>query len=802
MAIWKNRNFGMSSILRTIIVRLFSTALVLQTVTLLGQIQPQDLSGKFERQVSGLHQEKVYIHTDRPIYITGETIWMSAYVVDAMLHIPNSLSRVLNIELLDNSGQPVKQVRIKMTDGVGNGQIFVSPDIPSGYFTLRAYTNWMKNFDVDYVFQKSIGVVNPSASASIDELSKIKDTTFVQFFPEGGSLVFGLKSKVAVKVSDGDGSGVVFAGLVYDDEENEVAKFTTSDSGFGSFDFLPKKGKTYNAWVAVDTVIQKYNLPKVEESGVVIKVTNQGNNFDLNFQSKNTAQSTFLVVIHTRGKIIRMKSLNLDVEQKMELLAKDITPGITHITILNDQFEPMAERLIFKYPKQNSISLNLPKQEYGKRDKVRLTLNSSDLEGSEAGQLSVSVFHNSEHIPANENIISNLLLTSDIKGKIEDLDVYFDSNNTHRAEQIDLLILTHGWRRFDWKNIIQDGDIQIKYPAELRGPILSGSLSKNGEKQLPKSILVDFIGTASVMNSSGIDSDGSFHFEVPFNVSNDKVHFFSLYDSLVTEQVDVYSPFDLKARNNTAYPISFSPKSKDILEELNVNIQLSQVYRDFSRINGDLPIIDNPETNFFGKPDYLYLLDDYTRFETVQDLFLEYIRSALIRQNNRQNGFYVVKEKKMFPVNAFTTIDGIPILDTDVMLNFDPLKIKKIEVMDDYYFIGSTRLNGIVNFSTYNGDFDQQDLPDYMIEKVYHSLQSSREFYSPDYSSDNANLKRIPDYRNTLYWNHSITLKDGEIKELEFFTSDDTGNYQIEINGITNTGRPFYLTENIYVTDN
>lgn len=787
------------------IVRLFSAALVLQTLTLSGQVQPEDLKDKFERQVSEVHQEKVYVHTDRPVYITGETIWMSAYAVDAMFHIPNSLSRVLNIELLDNSGHPVKQVRIKMTDGIGNGQMFVSPDIPSGYYTLRAYTNWMKNFDVDYVFQKSIGVVNPSASASKDELPENNDSTFVQFFPEGGSLVSGLKSKVAVKVSDGYGSGAVLSGLVFDNDENEVAKFTTSDSGLGSFAFLPEEGKTYNARVAVDTVIQKYNLPKVEESGVVITVTtNRGNNFDLNIQSKNTAQNTFMVVIHTRGKIIRMKSLNLSIEQKIELLAKDITPGITHITIMNDQFEPMAERLIFKYPEeQNPISLSLPKQEYGKRDKVRLTLNSSDLESNGAiGQLSISVFRNSEHVPSSENIISNLLLTSDIKGKIEDLGIYFDSKNTHKEEQMDLLLLTHGWRRFDWKNVIHERDIQMQYPAELSGPILSGLLNRNGKKVLPKSLLIDFIGTASVMNSSDIDSDGSFHFEVPFGVRNDKVHFFSLYDSVVAEQVIVYSPFDLETRNKKVYPINFSPKSKDVLEELNTNIQISQMYRDFSHINGNLSIIDERETNFFGKPDYLYLLDDYTRFETVQDVFLEYIRSALIRKNNRQDGFYVVKDKKMFPVNAFTTIDGIPVLDTDDMLNFDPLKIKKIEVVDDYYFIGSTRLNGIVNFSTYNGDFDQQDLPEYMIEKAYHGLQRNREFYSPGYSSDNANLKRIPDYRNTLYWNHSVTLKEGEIQELEFFTSDDTGTYQIEMNGVTNTGHPFYITGQIYVVDN
>ncbi len=795
----------MNSAFKAIIVIPFFANLVLQTLTLSGQVRTEDLEDRFERHVSVVHQEKVYVHTDKPVYIAGETIWMSAYSVDAMFHIPNGLSRVLNIELLDNAGQAVEQVRVKMTKGFGNGQIFVSPDIPSGYYTLRAYTNWMKNFDADYAFQKSIGIVNPSTFPSDDALSNVGDSAFVQFFPEGGDLVYGLKSKVAVKILDEYGTGLALSGLVFDNDDNEVAKFTTSRFGFASFELIPETGKTYNARVAIDSLLQKYNLPQAEESGVVITViTNKDGDFDLNIESQKTVQSTFYVVMHTRGKIIKIMPLNIVRGQNIALPAKDMTPGITHITVMDDLFQPIAERLIFKYPAEhNPISLNLPKKKYGKRENVLLSLNSNDLESREdIGQLSISVFRTSEHVPSSENIVSNLLLTSDIKGKVENADVYFDAKNNNRAKQIDLLLLTQGWRRFDWKNIIREKNFQIQYPVELNGPILSGLLSNNDEKKRPKSLLINFIGKTSVMNSFDVGKDGIFHFEVPFRVRNDRVHFFSLYDNLVSEQITVYSPFDLKPKNEKEYPMTFHPKSRDFLEALNTNIQVAQVYREFNYVNGNMPMIDELETNFFGKPDYLYLLDDYTRFETVQDLFLEYIRSAIIKNNNRQDGFYVVKDNKMFPAKALTTIDGIPVIDTETMLNFDPLKIKKIEIVDDYYFIGSTKFNGIVNFSTYNGDFGQRELPELMIEKAYHSLQRNREFYSPDYQIEKIRLNRIPDYRNTLYWNQSVMLKKDEIKELEFFTSDDTGTYQIEINGVTNTGRPFYFTEQIYVKDN
>jgi len=780
-------------------------ALVLQALSLSGQVQPEDLKDKFERQVANVHQEKVYVHTDRPMYVTGETIWMSAYCVDAMFHLPNSLSRVLNIELLDNSGHAVKQVIIKMTEGIGNGQIFISPDIQSGYYVLRAYTNWMKNFNADYVFQKQIGIVSPSASPSNEQL-EVLDSTFLEFFPEGGDLVYGLKSKVAVQVADIFGSGVSLPGFVFDNEGNQVAKFSTSTQGYSSFHLLPEKGKTYIARITRDSLIQEYNLPKIEESGVVITVTtNKVGDFNLDIGSKNAIQSTFYVITHTRGKIIGMKSLNLDIEQRVELLNKDLIPGITHITVMDHQFKPVAERLIFKYPEeQNPIVLNIPKREYGKREKVLLTLNLKGLEsGEDLAKFSISVYRSSEHVPASENITSSLLLSSDLNGKIEDLGVYFDFDNKYREDQIDLVLLTHGWRRFDWGNVIQDKDIEIQYPAELNGPILSGLLSRNAQKELPRLLLISFIGKTSVMNSLAIDPDGIFHFSVPFRVRNERVHFFSMDNNLVTDQITVYSPFDLKSKNGKLYPINFLPDSKVFLEELNTNIQISQVYREFNHINGTLPEIDEPKTNYFGTPDYLYVLDEYTRFETVKDLFIELIRRAVIKNNNnkREDGIYVANEG-LLPERALTTIDGVIILDANYMLNFDPLKIKKIELITDYYFIGDTRFSGIVNFTTYNGDFDQQELPEYMIEKAYHGIQRTREFYSPNYNVDTADLKRIADYRNTLYWNDNVIVTGKEMADLEFFTSDDSGTYKIEINGITNSGRPFYVTDEIYVSDN
>ena len=193
-----------------------------------------------------------------------------------------------------------------------------------------------------------------------------------------------------------------------------------------------------------------------------------------------------------------------------------------------------------------------------------------------------------------------------------------------------------------------------------------------------------------------------------------------------------------------------------------------------------------------GKPAFQFNLDEYTGFETIDDLFIEFIRMAAIKRKNGKRGLYVLNDN-FNSEKVLVTIDGIPILDHDYILNFDPLKIEKIGIVNDIYYMGGLRHFGIMNFTTYKGDFAGEELPEYVIEKAYQGLQSPREFYSPDYGIPMELLKRIPDYRNTLYWNPEIRPdSDGNI-EMEFYTSDDTGSYQIDLNGITKNGQAAYL---------
>ncbi|MEM9858790.1 MAG: hypothetical protein AAF843_15635, partial [Bacteroidota bacterium] len=265
-------------------------------------------------------------------------------------------------------------------------------------------------------------------------------------------------------------------------------------------------------------------------------------------------------------------------------------------------------------------------------------------------------------------------------------------------------------------------------------------------------------------------------------------------------QIEIMSPFSVGSKKTSplnAFPLT----SRKAFEKLNVNIQLSQIYREFSKINGVNTPKYSTSTRFYGRPDHVYQLDNYTRFETINDLFIEYIRAAFIKKRKGQFKIFVFNNETEKQIPALLLLDDVPIEDTDFILDFDPLKLKTIEIIEDSYLFNGTSAPSIINFITYKGNLGGVNLPEYLLAKAYQGIQTPRDFYSPNYGTDKEKLERIPDYRNTLYWNPKATVSDDGKAVFEFYTADQAGTYQVEINGITNQGRAIYVNKNFVVNN-
>ena len=191
---------------------------------------------KFNAYSSEALQEKLFVHTDKEFYIAGEVLWFRVYYVNGATHHAMQLSKVAYVDVLDEKNDPVLQAKISLKPGEDNGSFYLPVSLNTGIYTLRAYTNWMKNFDDNYFFQKNITIVNTLKNP---ETTPGKDSSIVQvhFFPEGGNLVSGIKSRVGFTVIDKNGGISNCQGYILDNNGDTITSFSPLVMGIGSFEF-------------------------------------------------------------------------------------------------------------------------------------------------------------------------------------------------------------------------------------------------------------------------------------------------------------------------------------------------------------------------------------------------------------------------------------------------------------------------------------------------------------------------------------------------------------------------------------
>src|SRR6266404_4003995 len=178
------------------------------------------LQDQFEQFSTRGLAEKLYVHTDKNFYNEGEIIWFRAYAVDGIFNKPLDLSKAVYVEILDSDHKPVLQGEISMTEGMGNGSFIIPSSMTSGNYLLRAYTNWMKNNDPAFFFEKTLTIINSLKKPDWDSIEKTGDAYDVQFLPEGGQLVTGIESRIAFKAVDKNGKGINCKGYILDQKND------------------------------------------------------------------------------------------------------------------------------------------------------------------------------------------------------------------------------------------------------------------------------------------------------------------------------------------------------------------------------------------------------------------------------------------------------------------------------------------------------------------------------------------------------------------------------------------------------
>ncbi len=736
-------------------------------------------------------QEKLFVHTDKVFYMAGEILWYKIYATDAFLQQPLDLSKVTYVELLNLDHKPILQAKIAMNNAAGNGSFQLPYSINSGNYTLRAYTNWMKNAGPDFFFEKNITVVNTLKKTILPVA--LPNNYDIQFFPEGGNLVAGITSKVAFRIVDANGKSQEAKGIVLNQRNDTVARFHTTHSGMGHFDFKPYEGDQYKAMITLqqgNTIAQ--SLPAAFAKGTVMQLKEQGKELlTVHIESTNPGPVTLL--IHTRQLLKKIITQDLtNGETDIIIDKKEPGEGVSHFTLFTENKQPVCERLYFKKPEALSVNVQADAQQYGQRHPVSLTINTRNTAQQPLpGDLSASVFLlDSLQAPESADILSYLWLQSDLKGNIESPAYYF-TNAPGVEEAADDLMLVQGWRRFTWQNILQPQKNPMQFLPETEGHIIQGRLvDKRNEQPVPN--ILTFLSVPrdkSLFNNATSSADGSVRFNIKNFYGGNEIVIQTGNASDSMYRLDITTPFSEKYTETRSTPLVLYQNQAGLLLSHSMEVQVGNTYAGDKQRRFLFPhAIDT--TPFYGASAKQYYLDDYTRFITMEEVLREFVSEIRVRKNSTQFSFRLENKafNNFFETSPLVLIDGVPVSNVNKVMEFDPLKVRKIDVVPQRFYQHQMVHDGIIQFHTYQGDLAGYQLDPNALIVEYEGLQLQREFYSPVYETAAQQQSRLPDPRNVLYWSPDVRTDKTGNKTISFYTADTPGRYLVFVQGIAANG--------------
>lgn len=755
-------------------------------------------------------QEKIYIQFDKDYYASGRTIWFKAYVTHERK--PTNLSTILYVELLNKRGQVLQRNKLPVTNGGASGNFSLSNDLSAGDYRIRAYTMWMLNFDPSFIYEKDIHIFEPG-NAPAAETTPLPDTTFaVQFFPEGGDLIDSVESLVAFKAIDEEGYPIAVKGKIEDKEGNIIIDPIRSvHDGMGSFTFTPSAGKSYRAILTSDKGNKKtFALPAAKPYGVALHIIRSGEKVFFQVRRHRMPGDTLnrlFLAAQIHGYLGYFAPIDFSQGYTGGLIPIDKDPaGIMQITLFTPAGIPLAERLTFIMNQKARLPLTLKNDSVSMhpRGKNVFTLSVPD---SITGNFSVAVTDADQvmRIPSQDNIISHLLLTSDIKGYVNDPAWYFSADDSATRHGLELVMLTNGWRRFTWQKMLNHQYPELKYAPEVKGLQIKGQAFVNN-KPLKSGKISMFlrspIDSVTYFISGAAEPNG--YFEVNHLNFHDTANLYykgvdTLHKGRTVDVKFAASPAAQdyvllhKPIHETVIPVS--PSLKNYLELAaernqqdqyisNRTILLQEVNVTAKRIPKEKTVEERYTSGLF-KSDNGFSFDltdktlPYTSiFQFLQGrvpglLIMGNPMSPSVRYRGGSPGFFLDE----VPVSA-SEIADIPVDNIALVKVFRP----------PFYggFGGSngaiaiyTKRGGDRNFEPGRG-FEKKRIPGYTLVK---------QFYSPDYSVKKK-VNELPDKRATLYWDPELRMDStAHSVTFSFYNTDITKRMRIIIEGISDDGK-------------
>lgn len=788
---------------------------------------PELIKSKLEKYITEDAPEKIYIHTDKPYYSLGEDIWFTGYLVDGVTHTKNPKSFMFYVELINEKDSIVSKRRMFTVDVTMPGDFKIDEEWNPGTYKLRAYTNYMRNDDPDYFYQKKIAVISTKTdgtnTSNLNTALEAGDTsTFklikpdLNFYPEGGDLVENIQSEVGIKVKNVLFNDVKINGTINDENNELVSQFSISKYGVSKFSFTPQSNKTYTANIELNGSEYNYPLPKALPNGHALSIVNKGNYLYVTVKSNAVSglNQTYLLG-HQRGKIVveKFETTNTN-EYVLKLLTDELNDGIMHFTLFNAEGNPVCERLVFIENLKNEATVEIKKDKelLKTRKQIKVGLNVKNLEGNTLeSHLSMSVRDLSAFPEQMEvgNIKSWLLLNSDLRGEIKNPGYFINEKSVNKRRYLmDLVMLTHGWRRFTWKDLLFK-EKNNKFDVE-KGIFINGKTQnlKAPYNIVPSVTRLTFL-TSYEQEPNQPSEKGTFSFgpyvifdTIPILVESRLTNDFISTDienrklSIVLDRpvtspsVKISNEENFNNNNEAFFKItkymnkikSDYEKQRELLDEVIINAK--------KEAEASKRAKQMRERAEYGEPTHRLDLESRPVYgvQTAYDLISRMPGVAAFGGGITLRG-----------ANPRITIDNLPV-DAEFMKTVNSDDVSFIDILTGAaasMFSGAG--GGIIAVYTKNEyGYNITKRKPGIINFTAKGFYNAREFFAPDHINGVEELMKA-DVRTTLHWEPEIKITKEGNAEVSFFTSDSKGEYLIEVEGISNTGIPLYQTSKFVV---
>jgi len=759
-------------------------------------------------------QEKVHVHFDKNLYNPGETIWFKAYLFSG--NLPSSLSKNFYTELSDGNGNIIEKKVAPLYEATASGSYDIPKDIKSNHLHFRAYTVWMMNFDTSFMYEKDIRIINKNADSS--QKTSVTETRFLQFFPEGGDIIGGLENNIAFKATDQYGIPVSIKGILRDASGKSIAEFNSLHDGMGKFLITPDKTDAFSAVWTDDKGIEHHtDLPAVKPSGVTLRVVpaNKKVFFAIARTPDNIKEYSRLSIIASMDQFVVYKAkINLteNFVSGGSIPTDQLPSGVLQVTLFNSNDLPIEERVVFvnNHDYELTPDITITAKSIVTRGRNELQVIIPDTLRSNFSIAITDAIADGVK-PNDDNIISRLLLTGDIKGHVHNAYYYFSNTSDSLMQQLDLVMLTHGWRRFKWDDLANGKLPVIKYkeqdylsakvevfgveaskiaPNEAINLIIKRKDSSTQMMQMPKLSGTKFGVTGLMFYDT---ATAFYQFNVNHNLSDQAAIVFTngLYNG-----VRKIKPM---AFPNTVWSIDDSAllkRNRLFVDGLTNNLQDQKIktlaaVTIKAKTKSPSQILDEKYTSglFSGGDAYSFDLGQDQASTAYPDIFT-YLQGKVagLTITSNPNGATLGWRggKPTLFLNEMqidaSQLQNVPMSDIAMVKVFRPG--------------GSTNIlggggSGAIAVYTKKGSEGRSNNSDFkgLARARLIGYSAVKQFYSPDYAQ-NPDANPGVDVRSTLYWSPYILLdKTNKRATIQFYNNDISKRLRIVLEGINENGK-------------